>query len=86
MKTKEELHALKGEVETLNKKLAELTDHELEEVTAGSDFGEMMKKVWEIGKKVYKETKPPVPVLHPVLPHPPITAVSMENDCPVTER
>ena len=29
MKTKEELNALKQEVETLNKKLAELTDEEL---------------------------------------------------------
>ena len=35
MKTKEELNALKEEVETLNKKLAELTDEELEQVTGG---------------------------------------------------
>ena len=33
MKTKEELNALKEEVETLNKKLAELTDEELELVS-----------------------------------------------------
>ena len=35
MKTKEELNALKEEVETLNAKLAELTDEELEQVTGG---------------------------------------------------
>ena len=35
MKTKEELNALKKEVEALNKKLAELSDEELEQVTGG---------------------------------------------------
>ena len=35
MKTKEELTALKEEVETLNKKLHELTDEELAEVVGG---------------------------------------------------
>ena len=35
MKTKEELNALKGEVETLNRKLAELTEEELAQVTGG---------------------------------------------------
>ena len=35
MKTKEELNALKEEVETLNKKLAELTDEELVQVCGG---------------------------------------------------
>ena len=35
MKTKEELKALKEEVETLNKKLAELTDEELAQVSGG---------------------------------------------------
>ena len=35
MKTKEELTALKEEVEALNKKLAELTEDELKEVTGG---------------------------------------------------
>ena len=47
MKTKEELNAMKEEVETLNKKLAELTEDELAQVTGGcvggilgiSDFG-----------------------------------------------
>ena len=37
MKTKEELNALKEEVETLNKKLAELTDDELAQVTGGAN-------------------------------------------------
>ena len=35
MKTKEELNELKEEVEALNKKLHELTDDELEQVTGG---------------------------------------------------
>ena len=35
MKTKEELNTLKEEVETLNKKLHELTEEELEQVTGG---------------------------------------------------
>ena len=35
MKTKEELTALKEEVETLNKKLAELSEEELKAVTGG---------------------------------------------------
>ena len=35
MKTKEELNALKEEVETLNKKLAELNEEELAEVSGG---------------------------------------------------
>ena len=39
MKTKEELNALKEEVETLNNKLKELTDDELKEVTGGTNVG-----------------------------------------------
>ena len=35
MKTKEELNALKEEVEALNKKLHELTEEELKQVTGG---------------------------------------------------
>ena len=35
MKTKEELNALKEEVEILNKKLHELTDEELAQVSGG---------------------------------------------------
>ena len=38
MKTKEELNALKEEVETLNKKLAELSEDELEQVAGGIDY------------------------------------------------
>ena len=37
MKTKEELNALKEEVKTLNKKLRELTDEELSQVTGGAN-------------------------------------------------
>ena len=36
MKTKEELQELKTEYETLNKKLAELTEEELAQVTGGA--------------------------------------------------
>ena len=39
MKTKEELNALKNEVEALNKKLAELTNEELAQVTGGGGGG-----------------------------------------------
>ena len=35
MKSKEELNALKDEVETLNEKLHELTDEELAQVSGG---------------------------------------------------
>ena len=37
MKTKEELNALKEEVETVSKKLHELTDEELAQVSGGVD-------------------------------------------------
>ena len=40
MKTKEELSALKEEVETLNKKLAELSEEELKAVTGGNSWNE----------------------------------------------
>ena len=36
MKTKEELNALKNEVEVLNQKLSALTEEELEQVTGGN--------------------------------------------------
>ncbi len=39
MKTKEELNELKEEVETLNKKLAELTEEELAQVVGGAGWG-----------------------------------------------
>ena len=38
MKTVEELNALKEEVETLNKKLAELTEEELKQVIGGQQY------------------------------------------------
>ena len=38
MKTKEELNALKEEVETLNEKLAELTEEELAQVAGGMEI------------------------------------------------
>lgn len=37
-KTKEELNAIKEEVETVNRKLQELTEEELELVTGGVDL------------------------------------------------
>ena len=40
MKTKEELNALKEEVETLNKKLAELSEGELKQVAGGNSWGD----------------------------------------------
>ena len=40
MKTKEELNALKEEVETLNKKLHELTEDELKQITGGAYINE----------------------------------------------
>ena len=39
MKTKEELNAIKEEVETVNEKLQELTEEELERVTGGQRGG-----------------------------------------------
>ena len=38
MKSKEELNALKEEVETLNKKLAELNEDELTQITGGGQL------------------------------------------------
>lgn len=40
MKTKEELNAIKEEVEKLNKKLADLNDEEMAYVSGGSHEGE----------------------------------------------
>ena len=49
MKTKEELNTLKEEAEALNKKLAELTEEELEQVNGGIklDPDRLRKKVEE---------------------------------------
>lgn len=43
MKTKEELNSLKEEIEALNKKLAELTEEELVQVTGGESCGMLAK-------------------------------------------
>ena len=40
MKTIEELNALKNEIEALNRKLADLTEDELAQVTGGTEQGE----------------------------------------------
>ena len=40
-KTQEELNAIKEEVESMNKKLAELTDEELKQVTGGNGDGKI---------------------------------------------
>ena len=57
MKTKEELNALKEEIETLNKKLAELTAEELAQVTGGEAPDGHNKPDLE-----YSCHKPPEPV------------------------
>ena len=41
MKTEEELNALKEEVDTLNKKLVELSEDELKEIAGGSSIPEL---------------------------------------------
>ena len=48
MKSKEELTALKEEVEALNNKLKELSDDELKEVCAGAH-------IWDIAVKLKEE-------------------------------
>ena len=50
MKTKEELNAIKEEVATLNKKLAELSDEELEQVVGGS-FENLEQKALSGGQR-----------------------------------
>ena len=52
MKTKEELNALKNEVETLNKKLAELSEDELKQVNGGETWWLVDQKMPENGKEV----------------------------------
>ena len=53
MKTKEQLDALKEEVEALNKKLAELTGEELEQIASGIAPGRIYWK----GKPVQDKGK-----------------------------
>ena len=63
MKSKEELNALKEEVETVNKKLAELSEDELAQVTGGyiPPSGNALKSIeeWSISKQEM-ENKPGV--------------------------
>lgn len=40
MKSKEELNAIKNEVETVSRKLAQLNEEELKQVTGGFDLGD----------------------------------------------
>ena len=47
MKTQEELNALKKEVETVNRKLEELTEEELSQVTGGTFDGNVKTFNWE---------------------------------------
>ena len=49
MKSKEELNALKEEVEILNKKLHELTDEEMEQIVGGGQNYWLPKKPSEDG-------------------------------------
>ena len=49
MKTKEELNALKNEVEALNAKLAELTEDELVQVTGGLSFDDENGFIFDAG-------------------------------------
>ena len=52
MKTKEELNAIKNEVETVSRKLAELTDKELTQVTGGVDFGGLGDRVFGLSSSI----------------------------------
>ena len=58
MKTKEELNALKEEVETLNKKLAELTEKELEQVIGGADVPKEEKEFHIYEDSIHDFTPP----------------------------
>ena len=49
MKTKEELNALKEEIESLNKKLAGLTEEEMEQIVGGGHNYWLPKKPSEDG-------------------------------------
>ena len=50
MKTKEELNALKEEIEALSKKLAELTVEELEQVAGGNELKDALTCCPKLGK------------------------------------
>ena len=59
MKTKEELNALKNEVEALNAKLAELNEDEMKEVTGG-DENEWIDGYWQKIKDYFQKRKPAI--------------------------
>ena len=44
MRTKEELNAIKEEIDSLKKKLAELTEEELTQVSGGKDYSQQQWK------------------------------------------
>ncbi len=54
MKTKEELNALKEEVETVSRKLHELTEEELELVSGGGIFSQLFRKAKVVGEPISK--------------------------------
>lgn len=53
MKTKEELNALKNEVEAMSKKLAELSKEELESVTGGEDGNGFNWPIVDVGDRLF---------------------------------
>ena len=65
MKTKEELTALKEEVETLNKKLAELSEDELAQVAGGKDAPPAPDLTFELPSKYLPKPEPLRPKFPP---------------------
>ena len=55
VKTQEELNAIKEEVETLNKKLQELTDEELAQVSGGHDLDPLQLKDYAAVRKMLEQ-------------------------------
>ena len=51
-KTKEELNALKEEVESVSRKLHELTEEELAQVCGGFDFGDLGDRVFGLSSNI----------------------------------
>ena len=66
MKTVEELKSLRGEIETLNKKLAELTEDELAQVVGGTQENTCPRGKTEMDQecKNCSETSASGPLLH----------------------
>ena len=58
MKTKEELNVLKEDVETINKKLTELTEEELAQLSGGNieqDIKNMAKQYFQLDKEGFHD-------------------------------